>query len=395
VERIRTLAARARGLDPFQADTLAGAVLALVSMLWVVFAAERVDVPVVAVLFNGIAGGSVALRRRSPLAATAIAIMAVVGFEVLAYVDNWIFPALAILLNIYSLAAYTEAPRVYVYLSITLVALWLAVAVDPSSQTPGDFLFTMFIFWLLPASAGRTIHNRRALTVVLEAKAQRLEREREEQAREAVTDERARIARELHDVVAHSVSVMVIQAGGARRVARSDREQAREALVAAQWAGREALVEMRRMVGVLRRGEEELEGAAPPGLGHLGALVTQARSAGLPVELRVEGEPEELSAGADLAAYRVIQEALTNAIKHAGPARARVIVRYGAGAVDIEVSDTGTGPSSATPADGGGHGLVGMRERVALYGGELAAGPRPGGGFALTARLPLEALGSP
>jgi signal transduction histidine kinase len=391
VKRITHIAAQVRGLDPFRADALAGAGLALISMLWVAVLAPHVDRPALAIVLNGAAGASVAWRRRAPVLAAAGGLVAIIGFELLAYVDNWNFPALAILLNGFSLAAYTEGRRFVLGQALTLGLVWTAVAVDQKSSKPGDFVFTFVVFWLVPAAAGRTLRNRRALTAELQAKAERLEREREDQAREAVTDERARIARELHDVVAHSVSVMVIQAAAARRVAGADPEAARTALGAAQSAGREALLEMRRMVGVLRRGDEELDASGPPGLGALGALVARARAAGLPVELRVEGEAERLGPGADLAAYRVVQEALTNAIKHARGARARVVVRYGPEGVDIEVSDTGTGPGGAVGAlDGGGHGLVGMRERIALYGGEVEAGRRRGGGFEVRAHLPPE-----
>jgi signal transduction histidine kinase len=391
VTRFTTLSARLRGLDPYQADLLAGAALGLLSMLWVLARVGQIDHPVLAALLNGAAGTSVAWRRRAPVLAAAGALLAVAAFEWLAYVDNWIFPALAILLNGYSVAAYTEGRKFLLALPLTLGFVWMAVAIDPSSQKPGDFLFTFIVFWLVPIAAGRTLRNRRALTVELAAKAARLEREREEQAREAVTDERARIARDLHDVVAHGVSVMVIQAAAARRVAGTDREAARGAMGAARSAGRDALVEMRRMVGVLRRGDEELDGSGPPGLGALGALAARARSAGLPVELRVEGEPGPLSSGADIAAYRVVPEALTNALKHAGPAHARVAVRYLGDGVDIEVSDTGAGPGGARASlGGGGHGLVGMRERVALYGGRVEAGRKRGGGFAVRAHIPME-----
>ena len=205
-----------------------------------------------------------------------------------------------------------------------------------------------------------------------------------------MTEERTRIARELHDIVAHCVSVMVIQTGAARSVARNDRAAAREALGAVESSGREALAEMRRMVGVLRKGDVELADTAPPGLSQLAALATRARAAGLPVEVHVEGRPRDLPAGLDLAAYRVIQEGLTNAIKHAGGARARVVVLYAPTVLELEVSDDGVGPAPPAQESGSGHGLIGMRERLRLYGGELHSGRRRGGGFAVSARIPLE-----
>ena len=208
-------------------------------------------------------------------------------------------------------------------------------------------------------------------------------------------NERLLIARELHDVVAHGVSVMVVHAGAARRVIDERPEQARDALQTIETTGREALVELRRLVGILRA-----DGAAPPldpqrGLDSLGALIASVGSAGVPVELAVEGEPRPLPAGVDLAAYRIVQEALTNTIKHAGHARARVRVAYEGAALDLEIVDDGRsrepdGGRRAIVPPGQGHGLIGMRERVHLYGGDFEAGPRQGGGFRVRARLPLE-----
>ena len=217
-------------------------------------------------------------------------------------------------------------------------------------------------------------------------RAVRAEREREERARAAVPEERARIARELHDVVGHSVSVMTVQASGVRRLLRPDQNREREALLIVERTGREALAEMRRMVGVLRRPEEGPALAPQPSLDHLDRLVDQAREAGLPVELRVEGVAIQLPAGVDLTAYRLVQEGLTNALKHAQATRAEVLVNYGDSQLEVTVRDDGRGVGNG---DGGGHGLVGMRERVSVYGGELDAGPQPGGGYRLRARLPL------
>jgi signal transduction histidine kinase len=183
---------------------------------------------------------------------------------------------------------------------------------------------------------------------------------------------------------------MVIQTAAARSVAHNDRVAARVALGAVESSGREALAEMRRMVGVLHKGDVELADTAPPGLSQLGALATRARAAGLPVEVHVQGSPRDLPAGLDLAAYRLIQEALTNAIKHAGGARARVVVQYEPTMLELEVSDDGVGPAATAHENDSGHGLIGMRERLRLYGGELRSGRRRGGGFAVSARIPLE-----
>jgi signal transduction histidine kinase len=222
---------------------------------------------------------------------------------------------------------------------------------------------------------------------MLRERARQLERQREEKARTAVAEERGRIARELHDVVAHSVSVMVVQAQAGQRLL-ADPDLAGGAFRAIEASGREALVELRRLLGILRTGAEQPAIGPQPGLGSLGVLLEQVREAGLPVELRVEGEQVQLPPGVDLAAYRIVQEALTNTLKHAGSARAEIIVRYGPSAVELEVLDDGRGAPAAT--NGSGHGLIGMRERVALYGGRLEAEPRKAGGFAVRARLPLE-----
>jgi signal transduction histidine kinase len=263
----------------------------------------------------------------------------------------------------------------------------LAVVVhnDPRSSV-GNFIVGSIIFtivWTIAFGVGRkSVEADEA-----KERAARAEREREERARSAVSEERARIARELHDVVGHSVSVMTVQASAVRRLLRPEQQREREALLIVERTGREALAEMRRMVGVLRRPEEGPALAPQPTLEHLDKLVEHAREAGLPVELRVEGEPLPLPAGLDLTAYRLVQEGLTNALKHARAHRAQVLVRYSDGDIEVTVSDDGQGAGS--DGGGGGHGLVGMRERVAVYGGELEAGPRPEGGYRLRARLPL------
>ena len=209
-----------------------------------------------------------------------------------------------------------------------------------------------------------------------------------EHARLAIVEERARIARELHDVVAHSVSTMVVQAGAERLAVQDERPETAEVLAGIEHTGREALAEMRRLLGMLRRDDEELALAPQPSLVHLDALAERMTRAGLTTTVAVEGEPRHLPPGVDLAAYRIVQEALTNALKHSRGTQARVVVRYAARAVELEVVDDGA-PVAA--AGEGGHGLAGMRERVALYGGELEAGAAAAGGWTLRARLPVEA----
>jgi signal transduction histidine kinase len=262
----------------------------------------------------------------------------------------------------------------------------IVVRNDPRGAL-GELIFVSLIFavvWTIGFTLGRKFEE----ADEARERAVRAEREREERARIAVAEERARIARELHDVVGHSVSVMTVQASGVRRLLRPDQEREREALLVVERTGREALAEMRRMVGVLRRPEEAPALAPQPSLEHLDRLVEQAREAGLQVDLRIEGKAFELPAGVDLTAYRLVQEGLTNAIKHAQAKRAEVVVQYSDGEVEVTVSDDGRGVGTG---DGGGHGLVGMRERVSVYGGDLDAGPKPGGGYRLRAKLPLAA----
>ena len=228
---------------------------------------------------------------------------------------------------------------------------------------------------------GRALGERAREAADLEERAGRLEREQHA----AVADERGRIARELHDVIAHSVSVMTVQAGAARLLLDEDPARARESLLAVEDTGRQALGEMRRLLGILRGDEHEATLAPQPGVGDVESLVEQVRAAGLPVQLVVEGDRRELPPGVDLAAYRVVQEALTNALKHARAAEAKVAIRYGATVLDLSVTNDGRVPQNGRA----GHGLVGMRERVALYGGEFEAGPRADGGYAVHASLPL------
>ncbi len=258
-----------------------------------------------------------------------------------------------------------------------------------NDSTASGFLDTVTFFgvliticWIVGFTLGQTFRK----ADEARDRAARAEQQREERARLAVAEERTRIARELHDIVGHSVSVMTVQASAVRRLLLPEQEREREALEIVEQTGREALAEMRRLVGVLRRPEEAPALAPQPSLEHLDKLVEQVREAGLPVELRIEGNIIPLPPGVDLTGYRLVQEGLTNAVKHAGAQSAEVLVRYGDEEVEIVVSDDGDGSGDG---EKGGHGLVGMRERVAVYGGELEAGSRAEGGFALRARLPL------
>jgi signal transduction histidine kinase len=232
--------------------------------------------------------------------------------------------------------------------------------------------------------AGRTARSRARLAGELHEAAARARERRAAEAERAVAEERRRIAREMHDVVAHSVSVMVVQAGGARRILGREPARAEAAARLIAGTGREAIVELQRLLGVL-----QVDHGPPPTLEGLDVLVERARAAGQPVALAIEGERRALPAGVELAAYRVVQEAITNAIKHAGGAPTDVRVRYGADDVQLQVCDRGGAGDVASPVAGGGHGLVGMRERVRVFGGELHTGRRADGGFEVRARIPV------
>jgi signal transduction histidine kinase len=336
----------------------------------------------------------VVFRRANPIGSYAVAVVA--GGIQVALGIRPIATDLAILILLYTLAAYCSR-RVSVWgLAVCLVGSaigvlrWSDLTGPPGVQ--GRVIVETVVFAgpaLLAWVLGDSMRYRRAYYANLEDRAARLERERDAQARVAAVAERARIARELHDVIAHNVSVMVVQADGASYTLATDPGRAKEALAAISATGRQALAEMRRMLGVLRREEDgRSEARAPqPGIGELGELLDQARTAGLPVSFTVEGTPQPLPGGVALAAYRIVQESLTNTRKHAGPvASASVVLRYSDDALVLAISDDGRG---AAAPDGPGHGLTGMRERVAMYGGSVAAGPRPGGGFEVVATLPL------
>ncbi len=289
----------------------------------------------------------------------------------------------------YAAGRHLSGRRSTVALGIGVVVMVVLAAV----YDPNDIIFPVVFFWVLPWLAGRTIRNHTRLARELAEKAERAQHARQEEERRAITLERNRIARELHDVLAHNLSVMVVQASGARHVLAKDPARAVEAAALIERTGREALVEIRQLFGPVRRGDgEPLSG--PPSLARVDELARRAREAGLRVELRVAGDPVELPAAIDLAAYRIVQEALTNTLKHSGGAHARVTISYEPNEVVLSVEDDGKGPREAAELGGagGGHGLAGMRERAAVYGGVVQAGRARGGGFAVRARLPTRAL---
>jgi signal transduction histidine kinase len=321
-----------------------------------------------------------AWRRRAPLPVAAV-VMGALVFESFAVgsAPTQDAPLVGWLLAIYSVAAHCDRAQALVGGVLSLGAGLVWIGID-------DFFLPVVVFggaWL----AGRMVRQREVHARAVEERSAALDRERVANARAAAAEERAQIARELHDILSHSVSVMVVQAGAERMAQGSDRAATSETLEAIERTGRQALIEMRRLLGMLRVGGEPAAHTPQPTLGELDELVAQVREAGLSVELQVEGEPAALPPGVAVSAYRIVQEALTNVLKHAGPAQARVVVRYAGRELELEIADDGRGSAAV---DGAGHGLVGMRERVALYGGDFDAGASNGGGFVVRARLPLD-----
>jgi signal transduction histidine kinase len=322
-----------------------------------------------------------ALRRQFPFAVLCI-VMGAVAFQALLTTPlEGMSGLVALVVAVYSLAAHSERRLALAGLAIALVAGTLLIAEDPA-----DFPFDLFVIGA-PWLGGRALRTSRLRARELETLTAELASEREERARLAVAAERARIARELHDVVAHSVSTMVVQAEAGEALLDSHPKRARDAFASIQETGREALTEMRRLLGLLRRGDRALALVPQPSMMRLENLLARVREAGLAVELDVEGEPRPLPPGLDLSAYRIVQEALTNTLKHAGATSAWVNVRYRDHALELEIVDDGHSGSNGA---GEGYGIAGMRERVKLFGGELEAGRRSDGGYAVRARLPLQ-----
>jgi signal transduction histidine kinase len=337
-----------------------------------------------------------AWRRRFPSAVLATSVAS--GLAVAALGLPPVFLGPAILVPVYTIAAYGDRRSSLAGLAMVEAAI-AVVQLTPGATGVATWLGNTLVLgaaWLV----GHFVHDRRVYaaqleerTAQLEERTAQLEQVREELARRAVAEERLRIARELHDVVAHSLSVIAVQSGVGAHVAATQPEEARKALAAVEAASRTTLNELRRLLGVLREDGEPPGSLAPaPGLAAVDTLLAQMGEAGLAVNLRVEGVRPQVPPGVDLSAYRIVQEALTNVLKHAGPARAQVVICYGDQEVAIEVTDDGRGPAPATTARraGTGHGLVGFRERTALFGGELEVGPRPGGGFRVAVRLPFK-----
>ena len=332
-------------------------------------------------------GAPLALRRRAPLLAWTI-IWAGIALQALITGNSPEGLELMFVLAVggYSVAAYSSLRRALAGLAVSAAGatVYSLANHDIMSGNTGNLWSALFFATAILAAwlIGVFVRGRREAAVQAAATAAA-----EQQAERAVADERARLARELHDVVSHNLSVVILQAAGARAAGSPDTAT----LEKIERSGRQALVEMRRLLGVLRQPGDQppSPGLSPQaGIADLAALAKGVRAAGLPVQLAINGDPARLPTAVDISAYRIVQEALTNVLKHAGKAKAQVSVSCGTGEVVIEITDDGTGPPAGRQQDGG-HGLAGMRERVALFGGELAAGPQPEGGFVVRARLPI------
>ncbi|AJT65348.1 sensor histidine kinase [Streptomyces chattanoogensis] len=386
------------GVDSFWAVLLFG-----FSCLWIA-AALRGPQLIAGALFAVGLSLVVALRRKAP--EKMLLLTAAIGVGQLVFRVQAGIPDIAMFAIVYTVASGPVRWASRCALAGALVGPALSVwrfSDMPSDQPAWEGMFftaLLTVPFVLAWVLGDSIRTRRAYWAQLEEKAARLEKERETQSRIAVAAERARIARELHDVVAHNVSVMVVQADGAAYVLDAAPDQAKQALETISGTGRQALAEMRRLLGVLRTGEQPESGeyVPQPGVEELADLIDQVRGAGLPVDFRIEGEPRPLPSSIELTAYRIVQEALTNTRKHGGPdAGATVRLAYRDSELDLLVEDDGRGAQQELYEEGGadglGHGLIGMRERVGMVGGSLHAGPRPGGGFRISAALPLKPEG--
>jgi signal transduction histidine kinase len=363
--------------DPVKLDWVVAAALTVGLELETWFSSSASHERVPTAVLGPIVTAGIAVRRRYPATVGVTA-----GFVALLLATVWKPPSLvtwgiAWMCCMYALAVWARPRRFAFGLGAVTVATLASTALPGAS--PGSVVQFTVITLVVMLLVHRVVRDREQRALIAE-------RERDLVAREAVVEERARIARELHDVVAHNVSMIVIQAGAERRVLGDANATSREVLQTIEQIGRGALTEMRRLLGMLRSDTDDPL-MPQPGLAELPRLVTQVGEAGLPVELRVDGEPRSLPVGIELSAYRIVQEALTNALKHAGDAHATVHIRYGADSLELEIVDDGAG--APVHVSSGGHGLVGMRERVALYGGRLDASRPASGGFAVRVVLPL------
>src|SRR3954451_8421449 len=334
-----------------------------------------------------------AVHRRWPMVCLAVILGAFAGFAIANYA---VYPGISVFAIVYGVAAHTDRRRSTIALVATVAAMVTALATQPDHVvTSSDWtssLLAVAVAWL----AGENQRSRRARWVALEDRAAMLENEREERDRRAVAEERLRIARDLHDIVSHAMSVIAVQAGSGNALLDRDPEGARRSLLNVETASRGALVEMRRMLGVLRDDDDAPGTRAPaPSMEKLGELVARVRDAGLGVELHVQPDIPALPTSVDLAAYRIVQESLTNVMKHGGPV-AVVNVTCSGTDLCVDIADggrQGNGHIERAVRESTRQGIIGMRERVAIYGGHFEAGPRPEGGFRVVARLPLDGVG--
>ena len=363
------------------------AAAALLTAIAVAEVASSSHMVPVAVIAAAVFAATVGWCRRAPAAAVCVGLVSGAVMVAIGGVDLAIAPLATAILYFVLGRASAAGRRVAADLVLVVAPVPLVVA-SPGTSGVVAVASVWLFFFVAPFAAGWWVGRGTLLALELQRNVDQLASGRRERVRQAASVERARIARELHDVVAHNVSVMVVQTQAARRVVSADVVAASTALRAVSDCGRDALVDLRRMIGVLHRGDLEL---AVPGLAQLPALVERAEAFGLPVALEVRGPAQQLPAAVDLAIYRLAQEALTNVIKHAGATRASITVVHTRDAVELSVVDNGCGPKAdRRVADAGGHGLIGMRERLVVYGGELHVGERPGGGFQVTARIPID-----
>jgi len=385
MQLLRAIRARARSLGPARLDALIALAFLVEGLLEAALLYPDGQYVWIAVLATVGLAGALALRRRQPLLSAAIAMAAFVAYQPLGREinDNVYSAFFAVLFILFSFGLHEpRGRRLLVGAGLTFVTGAISSAIDSYPNTVLDVVVGSTVIAVGPILLGRVIANRSRLNATLLEKTERLRRDRTDQVEQAAAEERARIANELHDVVAHAMSAMVVQAGGARRLAEKDPERARAAFAAVEDTGREALTEIRRLLGVLRHQDDEIAIAPQPSLRHLASLVRRVEAAGLPVALEVDGDERPLPPGVDLTAYRLVQAALGGALEQGAAGRAEVVVHYRPDGVDLEVTDDGThgdGPRT----------LPGVRERVSLYGGQLHAGRRRDGGHAVRAKLPV------